>query len=139
MLRKAERAKRAEPSARPTTCTPAHQKEEPISVRRLRRLQRCIAEARKQGARWSDAPPEFLTRRWRGAQQDQVIAAGSHPETLAEAQEVIESTAKEAAGRVSRVSLWCSCVGGGSAAHHQGGFVSLGVASAAPRFDGPKG
>ena len=29
--------------------------------------------------------------------------------------------------------------GGGSAAHHQGGFVSLGVASAAPRFDGPKG
>ena len=37
----------------------------------------------------------------------------------------------------------CPCgvlvCGGGSAAHHQGGFVSLGVASAAPRFDGPKG
>ena len=35
----------------------------------------------------------------------------------------------------------CPCgvrvCGGGSAAHHKGGFVSLGVASAAPRFDGP--
>ena len=73
LLRKAERPKGSPPTVRPTTPAAPHRDDEPVSLRRLKRLHRRFADRLRSGSSANDVLVAKDVRSWQAAVDDGIL------------------------------------------------------------------